>query len=268
MSKTVAFAGLGQRRRAAQARTLGRICVGICTCAAVVAAGWLGVREYSDPRFFADAVSVAGNERLAKTDIIAAAAIARDRNVWFVDVRKAARRIERLPWIESAAISRRWPNHVRITVSERMPAFRLRLPRAAGAAQTPQRYALLDKTLRVLSVGSLAPADLSLPLLSLTPTPKVLTRPGAWATSTDVAPLYGAMLRLRSLGVNAAVFDLTPETGISALVDGRWRVLFGKLDDLEEKVALLRAIVPKIDRPKDVVNIDLRAVRAPAVLYR
>ena len=44
-----------------------------------------------------------------------------DRNVFFVPLEQRKKQLEQIPWVQSAAIMRLWPNRIKIVVTERTP---------------------------------------------------------------------------------------------------------------------------------------------------
>ncbi len=67
-----------------------------------------------------------------------------------VDRFALARRVERLPWVDTAIVTRRWPNVVRVRVVERTPL---------GAIGVPGGVALVDEGGRVLATASSPPPN-------------------------------------------------------------------------------------------------------------
>jgi cell division protein FtsQ len=136
------------------------------------AIGWssaLGVRQ----------VSVQGENRTSVADIRAAAGIPRDRPMLRVDVGGIQRRVEALPAVAHADVSRVWPHTVRIAVTERTPVAVVRrgsnrryiaadgVDFAPAPELTP--YPLLD-----LDVAAFPPAQVYAGLAVLTQLPSAL----------------------------------------------------------------------------------------------
>ena len=61
--------------------------------------------------------------------------------------------IERLPWIRSAVVERYWPNHIKITIKEKVPL---------ALWQNNQKYRPLDEFAEVIPTTEKLPADLLL----------------------------------------------------------------------------------------------------------
>ena len=212
-----------------------------------------------DPRFALEHVTVSGAARTGAEQVLAAAALVRGANVWFVDAGAAEQRIAALPWIATARVARRWPNAVSIALSERTPVAKL-------MTRGPD-LALVDGEARVLQVGALLPADDRLPLLWLEPA----LRPVRAGERLESARLDGALeasQRLAALGVRISEISSEPASGISVTTESRLRVILGDDDELERKVAIFLAIAQHIARPDQVSYVDVRSTSAPTVQYR
>jgi cell division septal protein FtsQ len=242
--------------------------IGLTLALALLAAGsYLAVRESSDPRFAASIGEVTGISHTSRAQVIRAAALASDQNAWLIRRRAVSGRIERLPWVLTAKLSVRWPNKVRIDITERKPAAYVVLAVDNGEEPLP-RYALVDERQRVLWLTDNRSEAADLPLLIVTPPPSGNVQAGSSLTSREVGQALQALTRLRDLGLQVSQVAIAPATGISALADRHLRVLFGEDEDLAKKAAVFQAIVAKISAPDQVAYIDVRSVKAPTVLYR
>ena len=239
----------------------------IVVIAALCAVAFFAFREAQDPRFALSSVDVSGARNTRASDIILAAALSKGSNVWLLDTASARRRVEALPWIATANVSRAWPNRVSISVSERTPVAAVLLPYGGSGEEPTAQVALIDATGRVLAIVAGGPGAADLPLFRIEPQPTAL-EPGATAGGDDVQHAYDAMVQLRALGLRVSEIDLKPSTGVTVTCAGGLRVILGSDDDLAKKVSLYKAIAPNITAPQKVVYVDLRSVRAPTVLYR
>ena len=129
--------------------------------------------------FGIDAVSVSGHRFTADSDIFDCLDLANTTTMPALDSTRAAARIERLPWIASASITRVYPGRIDITVTERTPfavwltgpSARLidnsgrtlqavpvsklpDLPRIAGDGAPEAARALFDMLAQVPAIGS------------------------------------------------------------------------------------------------------------------
>lgn len=74
------------------------------------------------PRFGARDIRVEGLAYTGRAEVLRAAGVEAGRNVLAIDSERAARAIERLPWVARAHVARRLPDVVQIRVEERRPA--------------------------------------------------------------------------------------------------------------------------------------------------
>lgn len=92
-------------------------------------------------------VSVIGQRHTADADVFEALDLANVRSMLQFDGRAARARIERLPWVETAALTRLYPGQLEVRLSER---------KAFALWRRGERHFLIDETGRVLSA---APAE-------------------------------------------------------------------------------------------------------------
>ncbi len=200
-------------------------------------------------------VSVRGNGAVQRAEIVAAAALPRNRNVWLVDRRAVARRIDAIPAVKDARMTIRLPAAVTLSVAERMPAACVR--DATGARVT------VDVELRVLASGcpsALAPiydlrAELDDPPGTFLRTPELL------ALVADARTL-GDRDRYRAFAHDAyGDLDATLASGVL--------VRYGDDGALPQKQRLVTPILSQLgERAALVRTLDLRAPDTPVVEYR
>lgn len=111
-----------RRRVARRARWIaGRIVV-LASAVAILGAAALGAAWVArSPRFAVTSVEVAGQSRLTREQIVAAAGIAPGTNLFAFDARDVVGRLESLPLVRRAEVIRSFPNRVTVIVEERRP---------------------------------------------------------------------------------------------------------------------------------------------------
>jgi len=200
-------------------------------------------------------VAVRGNGSVPRAAIVAAASLPRDRNVWLVDRRAVARRIDTIPGIKDARMTIRPPAAVTLSVAQREPAACVR--DATGARVT------VDVDLRVLAIGcpsALAPtyalrAELDDPPGTFLRTPELL------ALVADARTL-GDRDRYRTFA-HDAYGDLNATLASGILVR------YGDDGALPQKQRLVTPILSQLGRRAGLVRtLDLRAPDTPVVEYR
>lgn len=226
--------------------------VGVVAAGALVWGGWTLATL---PVFHLRSLSVSGLDRVSAADVRARAAIDAHTNVWLQDRGAMARRIEAIPYVETARISIRPPADVEIAVTERV---------AEGCVHDPSGQFTIDAERRVLALGC---ADAP-PLVYVMRAP-IDARPGAFVADPELEALQ-ADARALAAGTNryrAFGYDEFGELD-ATLVDGI-HVRFGDDADLARKESLVGPILAQLGpRAGTVVALDLRAPAAPVVQFR
>jgi cell division protein FtsQ len=192
-------------------------------------------------------VSVVGARATDPTAIVEAARL--DTHPLMVDVRSTAvdRRVARLPWINTVRTERRWPQSVRIIVTERVAVAQM----TAGDGQ----WALTDAVGRVLDIG---PEQPDLPVLAGIPPPGP---PGAVVRAPEALTVARALPpELRSRVRQVAVVD----DGIDLALSPRGTAHLGGIDRLGEKLTAVATVLTRIDS-KNLSTLDVRVPEAPVV---
>lgn len=231
-------------------------------------AAYAGVRASQDSRLALGHVGVIGCSRSSPADVLAAAALPSGSNVWLLDTKAAVKRIESMPWTNTARIERAWPNRVSVTIVERRPVARLNVSAIASGEEPPAGRALLDAQMHVLAVGPDDPRDAGLPEMTVAGLYATAIAAGADLSKTDAAVAYDAFRTLQAAGLTVRSVDIGGATGVGVETADDLRVLFGASDGLAQKVQLYRLIAAKIESPRNVAYVDLRSARAPTVLFK
>src|SRR5947208_556038 len=135
------------KRRQAVTRARGRRRLRVVVVfVAVVALGAAVVGLLQSPLLDVDRVDVTGAKETSVSAVLHVTGLSeRGHAMISVDRFALARRVERLPWVAKAEVTRKWPNVVRVRIVERV---------AIGAIAVPGGVALLDASGRVLSTAS------------------------------------------------------------------------------------------------------------------
>lgn len=111
--------------------------------------------------FGARAITVEGSVHTAPSQVIAEAGLSGHPPLIDVDPGQTAARIERLPWVRSATVTRHWPDGLTIRISERKPV-------AVVATADTHHWLVVDAAGRVIEALTQPPpglVDLTLPAL-------------------------------------------------------------------------------------------------------
>ena len=223
--------------------TAARALRGVLAVAVFLAGTW---RVHHSALLDVDRVDVAGAVQVPVAEARRAAGIDRGDPLLGADLTGARRRLEALPWVRRATVSRELPNRLRIRLTERRAV--------AYAARPAGGFALVDATGRVLADGPDRPEGL----------PEVV---GAGAPPAPAGWLRPARPALRAV---LALADPLRRQVSAAAVDGRSvtlqvagrEVRFGPAEDLEAKASALAALLEHLGgRP--VEYLDVRVPSAP-----
>ncbi len=127
-----------------------RLRVTLVVTSTIVALGlvYLGVHS---PLLNVDHVRVTGAHQETTAQIVRAAGVHKGAALLFVDTRRIAGRIEELPWVQHARVTRDLPGTIRIKITEYAPGVFVRV----GAKQV----VLAASTGRVIALAHAAPKD-------------------------------------------------------------------------------------------------------------
>jgi cell division protein FtsQ len=230
-------------RRHASRRRLRRVAAVLGVVVGVLAVATL-VRS---PLLDVDHVRTSGGEHTTTAMVLAAAGIARGEGMVGVDTGAAERRIEALPWVDEATVTRRWPGTVDIRVTERTATAAVRI--------TDTRWAEVDDTGRVLAVRDAAPQGM----------PAVRGVEGRIAEGEPLPPAAADALRVLDATATAfpgAVAEVGTDLDVTLGYGTTAR--FGTTDHLDEKVSALETVLVRVDL-SCLALVDLRAPGSPAL---
>jgi hypothetical protein len=216
---------IGARRQEGRRRL--RLVVALAVAVALVGAAFAVSRS---PLLAVRTVEVVGAEHETAAEVAAVAGLASHPAMLSLDPAALARRIETLPWVASARVSRRWPSTVTVEVSERTAvgvaaeSWAGGATYAAVAAGSP--VVLVDGTGRVLGTAAGTVPGLPVLLAPTTPGPAgqwlAGTTPGA--VSSGTATPLDALLDLAaelppSLSASVAYLEIGAGGQLQGAVD-------------------------------------------------
>lgn len=211
-----------------------------------------GIVMLNSPFFSISKVAVEGNRLLTAKEITNAAGIPLGTNIFRVNLREAAARVEAIPAVKEARLFRRLPGEVVVKVTER---------EAIALVSGGDGFYGLDKV--GVCIGRL-PAACALPVV----------------TGVGRAPPVGERLNTRSFKTAAAVlqaFDdrlisllgevhVTPAGMVEAYTASGVKIYLGRPEKLFEKGLLLARILETVGSRK-VVYIDVKVAERPVVRF-
>lgn len=225
-------------RRDQGRRRLKRFILALGVVAVIVA----GVVATQTPLLDVDRVRVEGVARTGVAEVRRAAGIDRGDPMVGVDTGGAAARIEGLPWVARAAISRHWPGTIEVVVTEREP---LAIVAVAGG-----RVAVVDRDGRVLQITRQTAAGL----------PEVTGVSGRIAEGEELGSrARDALTVVRALGERLPGVVATVSSDLDASLVAGGEIRFGSTDDLDDKIVAVETVLADVD----ISCLDVLDVRVP-----
>jgi cell division protein FtsQ len=231
--------GTAYRRRGRRPRTRWRAAFfGLAVLAIVGGVGWalLGNRV-----FVVRSVTVTGTRLLAPEQVIAAADVRLGTPLLSVDAGAVTRRVEAIQQVASASVTEDWPDHLVISVTERVPVMAVRM--ASGG------YDLVDPTGVVVRYAQGRPAALPV-LVTALPGGALRGDPTVTAAAAVLAELQPWLAR-QVAEVSAAAVPAGPAQVTLTLRDGK-TVQWGSAGDAAQKNRELAILLPRPVRDVDV----------------
>jgi cell division protein FtsQ len=196
-------------------------------------------------------VTIEGSVHTPRAELLDAAGLTQRPPMIDVSPGQIAQRLDALPWVGRAVVSRHWPDTVTFTITERVPV--------AAVVAGPGRWALVDRTGRVLATVATPP-----PAMVVLTSPAPVRPPGAVLATTadpglDVAAQLPPVLvgRVHAVAVSATgAVTLDLGSGLSAVL--------GPDTDLAAKFEALASVLAAAP-PRGTAQIDVTVPSAPAV---
>jgi cell division protein FtsQ len=212
-------------RRERRRRYLRPLLILVAVGSLLAVGGWVALWS---SMFALRTVTIAGVARLTSSQVVTRAGLPEGRSLLLIDPHAVAARVETLPAVATATVTRRWPHGIVITVSERRPVAAV-----AGAS----RWYLVD-------IEGVPFATVSSPPAGLIP-----VRVGAPMSSGGADDARAALTVYRALSPNlrrqvVQLKAVTPESVTFQLRNGR-QVVWGSPTDNVRKLAVLRALLPR-----------------------
>jgi cell division protein FtsQ len=205
------------------------------------------------PLLAARHVTVRGAHHVSARLVVRTAGLSGAPPLIDVDAGAAAARLEALPWLARATVSRHWPDSVVVTVVERSPVVALARPAPASG------YALVDAGGRVLQWVGAAPPGL--PVLQA---PVAVPKPGRSLSAAARPGLVVADAAERTLPGRLQGVSVDPSGTVRLDLGGGVHVLVGRALSLGPKLASLRSVLAGAPPPGPEV-IDVTVPGEPTV---
>ena len=239
-----------RRRRVDVRRDQGRrrlrrvLALGILVALAVGA--WALLRS---PLLAVHTVAVEGSSHVTRAEVEKATGIRPGAAMFDVSPGRAADRLEALPWVATAKVSRQWPDRVQVRLTDRRPVARVVSGRTAS---------LVDRTGRVLQVGDAGHTALP-QLTGVRPVPVGRQIEGAQILLRTVAVLPA---HLRN---HVAGFRLAKDRSVVVELASGGKVDLGGGEDLVAKYASLSTMLDHLGGLKSGCTLDVSVPASPTL---
>jgi cell division protein FtsQ len=236
------------RRRRALARR--RILAGVGIALLAAAAVWGLVALWKAPLLPIKHLDVSGESRLTRSEVVSAAAVPKDATLLKVSPAQIEDRLEKLPWISDARVSRALPGTLRIAVVERRPVAVVDVGGTNIWLVSSDGYWLGKRT-----------AEDSAALLAVREIEDLRPRVGAKVVSPElknaIAVISGLSPELKSRvrSVSAPSVDKT-----ALILKDDVQIFVGSAEGIAKKDRVAREILA---REKRVIYINVRVVSRP-----
>jgi len=211
-----------------------------------------------------DDIQISGTQNVTRAQIMEVMSAELGRNVFFVPLAAQKKKLEEIPWVESATVMRFWPNRLRVDVHERTPeAF----------ARIGSKIALIDSNGVLMELPSAGKKKYSFPVIvGLGPAEPLSKRAASMR-------IYEALIRsLDSSGANyskdLSEVDLSDPTDVKVGVVNaagvvvihlgssnyleRYKVYVAHAQEWQQQYEKLQTVDLRFDG-QIVVNPDMRA---------
>ena len=250
----VSVSSAPRRRRKPSLATRLRI-FWIFIAATVGGLGYLAYLLVTLPALRAQTIDIAiDGIAVTRAQVLQAAAIDRTSNVWLLDTAGIERRIEAIPYVDTATVRRSPPGRIVIAVTEREPVACVYAGRAVVT---------VDASRRILQTGC-ARSDA---LAVLVPAGE-LGPPGASAAPITLARLLADERALRAAGITVRSIEQDRFGGLDAVQTDGFRLLIGSDGDIAAKANLVGPILAATRGGRPIRALDLRAPQTPIVQFR
>ena len=204
-------------------------------------------------------IEVRGNSYYTADEIILASGIEEGDNLFFINrFTVMSRMFSRLPYVETASVTRYLPNRVIIEVSE---------SEALACVELEGQYWVIDRSCKILTQGTAADASSLITVRGLTPVnPTVgetLSTGSADEGKADYLSEILDQLQERGIAGNVTRIDMTDLTNPKFDYLGRFTVELGPRGDTEYQFAkLLSAVAQLTENDRGTIDLSLEGARA------
>ena len=188
------------------------------------------------PFFNIHTITIAGTETLSCEEVLDKSGIVKGANIFRTSMKRAQKRLEEIPYIDSAVVSRKFPDIVKITVTE---------AKAAMCLETDKGLVITDKEGRVLEIAETNEAGVMV----------------VWGVALSKAAKTGEVIEIADRNMSSVLtecltaldeYELIPimgsmnlENTVNIVMETKegLEIRLGTTDELDYKIKLLKNIL-------------------------
>ncbi|GAB3999086.1 cell division protein FtsQ/DivIB [Nocardioides marmoraquaticus] len=227
-----------RRRKAGRRRRWRTVALALLVVVVVGAAGWLVL---GSPYLLAERTRVDGAGEVGQGRVVSAADVPVGVPLARVDLDAVRQRVEAIPAVESADVSRSWPHTVRVQVTPRTPVARV-----AGGTAPEGEVAVLDASGTTFAAAPVRAEGL----------PEVRLADGVDAEGvTEAAAVVSALPA--DLGRRVATVDVASVDEVVLGLRGGRTVQWGSAEQSATKAEVLGVLLAQVPRSVDEVDVSV-----------
>lgn len=205
-------------------------------------------------------ITVSGESKYNQDQILGAAAIPSEQNLFLVQGDAVEKQIEKsLPYIQSANVKKIFPGTIKITVT---PAA------VAACYKINDGYLLISNNSKILEKVSSIPENVTL-LKGIESKTETVGETLVVEDSSKLSLLNEILTDLNSYNIQTEMIDLTDSVNILVKADNRLIVELGSSTDLSYKIAHLSGMLKQMDVTSvGVINLSMWSNSKPEGYFR
>lgn len=201
------------------------------------------------PLFNVRKVKVTGNYWVTESDVKNSLGLNEEEKIFTIDKRLFKKRVETLPYVKEAKISRALPGTVKIEVVE---------ADVCGYIMSDKNAVLFDRDGEVINVTYEIPTKVP-EILGVKVTKSVIGKKINidYAEKFDIIVMYAAAIDKIGIQEKIDMIDVSDSASVTGIYEGRYDIFFGDSADLDYKLALMmEAILDNAEN--EMGTLDLR----------
>jgi cell division septal protein FtsQ len=259
-------------RRRNQARTGFKWAVALITIMLLGSLAKLVVKEafLNDERFQLKQITVHTEGLLTRDEIIAASGLQEGMNMLMISLRSVHDKVESLPQVKSAKVSRTYPGLVTLEVEQRQAVAWLECPQKLLPAKARGLGCLLDAEGHVLPNFSQNDTREQLPIITVEDPERLV--PGQTVQSTQVLAALRLLRAHQESPINHSLellrIDATKKIALQAIYNSKTIVTFSQYEMEKQLRKLERVVEEATQRHRSLATVNLLVEQNVPVTFR